>query len=131
MQLLRNLEKYDDVTTPELMGVATRLVSAAVSLLPGRLTRSAAKETLKEIVGVAKTRREKKATRAVHQAMRAAAAHAAYEREEQYRLERANIERGDGPSPTALPARRRRAAIGYRGPPTVFERDLLGRARVR
>ena len=54
---MRNLEKYDDVTTPELMGVATRLVSAAVSLLPGRLTRSAAKESLKELVGVAKTKR--------------------------------------------------------------------------
>ena len=29
--LLRTLEKYDDVTTPKLMGVATRLVSRLVS----------------------------------------------------------------------------------------------------
>ena len=87
VQLLRNLEQYNDVATPNLLDTAARLASAAMSPLPGRLTRSAAKESLQELMGVAKTRREKKAARLAQESLRAAAARAAQEMQQQRRLE--------------------------------------------
>ena len=123
VQLLRNLEQYNDVATPNLLDTAARLASAAMSPLPGRLTRSAAKESLQELVGVAKTRREKRAMRIAQEAARAAAAQAAHEREERRRLERARDARCER-------VRARRAAIGSRVPPTHREVDMLCRVHL-
>ena len=116
VQIVRMILSLDDVVTPALMQAAAKLLCAAMGQVPGRVTRSAARSYLKELHGVAKTRRARRLASAAQAAMRAAALREAQERVR----EEANVARCER-------IRLRRAARGTHVAHTHREVDLLGR----